>query len=78
MTPHHQYPTTAVLGAPRRLALLELARRRRIAILEDDYDHELHYEGRPILPLASRAPRSVVYVGTLSKVLAPGLRLAAR
>lgn len=75
VTPHHQYPTTAVLGAPRRLALLELARRRRIAILEDDYDHELHYEGRPILPLASRAPRSVIYVGTLSKVLAPGLRL---
>jgi GntR family transcriptional regulator/MocR family aminotransferase len=75
VTPHHQYPTTVVLGAPRRLALLELARRSRFAILEDDYDHELHYEGRPILPLASRAPRSVIYVGTLSKVLAPGLRL---
>lgn len=75
VTPHHQYPTTAVLGAPRRLALLELARRHRFAVIEDDYDHEIHYEGRPILPLASRAPQSVIYVGTLSKVLAPGLRL---
>lgn len=76
VTPHHQYPTTAALSAPRRLALLELARRRRFAIVEDDYDHELHYDGRPILPLASRdAAGSVVYVGTLSKVLAPGLRI---
>jgi GntR family transcriptional regulator/MocR family aminotransferase len=75
VTPHHQYPTTAVLGPSRRLALVALARRHRFAILEDDYDHELHYEGRPVLPMASRAPESVVYIGTLSKVLAPGLRL---
>lgn len=76
VTPHHQYPTTVTLSAPRRAALLELARRHRFAILEDDYDHELHYEGRPILPMASRdTSGSVVYVGTLSKVLAPGLRI---
>ena len=55
--------------------MLALAQERRIAILEDDYDHEFHYEGRPIRPLAARGPTSVVYVGTLSKVLAPGLRL---
>jgi GntR family transcriptional regulator/MocR family aminotransferase len=76
VTPHHQYPTTAVLAPGRRLALLELARRARIAVIEDDYDHEFHYDGRPVLPLAS-ADRAgvVVYVGTLSKVLAPGLRI---
>ncbi len=75
VTPHHQYPTTAVLGAARRLQLLALAKRHPFAILEDDYDHEFHYEGRPIRPLAARAPESVVYFGTLSKVMAPGLRL---
>jgi GntR family transcriptional regulator/MocR family aminotransferase len=76
VTPHHQYPTTVTLAAGRRLELLELARRARFAILEDDYDHEFHYDGRPVLPLAS-ADRAgvVVYLGTLSKVLAPGLRI---
>ncbi|HYN09828.1 MAG TPA: PLP-dependent aminotransferase family protein [Vicinamibacterales bacterium] len=76
LTPHHQYPTTVTLTASRRLEILALARRERLAIVEDDYDHEFHYEGRPVLPLASADPaRVVIYVGTLSKVLAPGLRL---
>src|SRR5262245_2351965 len=76
VTPHHQYPTTVTLTAARRMQLLALAERERFAIVEDDYDHEFHYEGRPVLPLASADPaRVVVYVGTLSKVLAPGLRL---
>lgn len=75
LTPHHQYPTTVPLSPRRRLALLELARRRRLALLEDDYDNEFHYEGRPLMPLASAAPEAVIYVGTLSKVLAPGLRI---
>jgi GntR family transcriptional regulator/MocR family aminotransferase len=76
VTPHHQYPTTVVLTAGRRVQLLALARKHRIAVLEDDYDHEFHYEGRPVLPLASMDPDGVViYLGTLSKVLAPGLRL---
>ena len=76
VTPHHQYPTLATLSASRRLALLEFARRHRIVVIEDDYDHEFHYEGRPVLPLASADEHGVVvYVGTLSKVLAPGLRL---
>ncbi len=76
VTPHHQYPTTVTLKAARRLALLALARRERMAIIEDDYDHEFHYDGRPILPLAS-ADRVglVIYIGTLSKILAPGLRI---
>lgn len=76
LTPHHQYPTTALLSAGRRMALLELARTRRIAVIEDDYDHEFHYDGRPVLPLASVDTAGVVvYVGTLSKILAPSLRL---
>jgi GntR family transcriptional regulator/MocR family aminotransferase len=76
LTPHHQYPTTVVLSAGRRLELLALASQRRFAILEDDYDHEFHYTGRPVLPLASSDRDGVVvYLGTLSKVLAPGLRI---
>jgi GntR family transcriptional regulator/MocR family aminotransferase len=64
------------MSAPRRLRLLELARQNRIAILEDDYDNEFHFEGRPVLPLAGDDPGGVVlYLGTLSKILAPGLRL---
>ncbi len=76
VTPHHQFPTTVTLAPARRLRLLELARERRMILLEDDYDHEFHYEGRPVLPLASADIHGVVvYVGTLSKVLAPGLRI---
>jgi GntR family transcriptional regulator / MocR family aminotransferase len=76
VTPHHQFPTTVTMSAGRRLKLLDLARAHRVAIIEDDYDHEFHYDGRPVLPLAS-ADRfgAVVYVGTFSKVLAPALRI---
>ena len=76
VTPHHQFPTTVTLSTARRVRLLELARQHRFAIIEDDYDHEFHYDGRPILPLASAdSSGNVVYVGSLSKTLAPGLRL---
>ena len=76
LTPHHHYPTTVGLAAPRRLQLLQLARAHRFAVFEDDYDNEFHYEGRPTLPLASADDAGVVvYLGTLSKILAPGLRL---
>jgi GntR family transcriptional regulator / MocR family aminotransferase len=76
VTPHHQFPTTVTLAAARRLQLLDLARTQRFAVLEEDYDHEFHYEGRPVLPLASVDRAGVVaYVGTFSKILAPGLRI---
>lgn len=60
----------------RRLALLELSKTYKFAVLEDDYDHEFHYETNPIPPLAS-LPNSenVVHIGSMSKVFAPGLRL---
>lgn len=76
LTPHHQYPTTVTLKAARRIEILTLAQERKMAIVEDDYDHEFHYDGRPVLPLAS-ADRAgvVVYIGTLSKILAPGIRV---
>lgn len=76
VTPHHQFPTLATLSAARRLELLALARRHGFAIVEDDYDHEVHYQGSPVLPLAHMDEHgSVLYIGTLSKVLAPGLRM---
>ena len=76
LTPHHQYPTGVALAAGRRLALLAWAQRCRAAIIEDDYDHEYHYEGTPITPLfAADRAGVVVSLGTLSKAFAPGLRL---
>jgi GntR family transcriptional regulator/MocR family aminotransferase len=75
VTPHHQFPTTVTLSAGRRMRLLDLARTHRFAILEDDYDHEFHYDGRPVLPLASVDPGVVVYLGSMSKVFAPALRI---
>jgi GntR family transcriptional regulator/MocR family aminotransferase len=76
LTPNHQYPTTAALSPARRQALLAFAEKERVAIIEDDYDHEFHYDARPLQPLASLDRSGVViYIGTLSKLLAPGLRL---
>lgn len=76
VTPHHQHPTTVTMTAARRVALLALARKHRLVVIEDDYDHELRYEGPPVLPLAAADREGLVcYVGTLSKIIAPGLRL---
>ncbi|MBV1858866.1 MAG: PLP-dependent aminotransferase family protein [Nannocystaceae bacterium] len=76
LTPHHQYPTTVTLDASRRLHLLTWAAKERVAVIEDDYDSEYHYDAQPVHPLAAHDPRGVVvYIGTLSKVLAPGIRI---
>jgi GntR family transcriptional regulator / MocR family aminotransferase len=76
VTPHHQFPTTVMLPADRRLRLLALAEQYGFAIIEDDYDHEFHYLHSPVPPLASLDNKGrVLHIGSLSKVLAPGLRL---
>lgn len=75
LTPHHQFPTTVALRPERRLRLLELARQFGFAIIEDDYDHEFHFHSQPLLPLAAYALRHVIYVGSLSKLLLPALRI---
>jgi GntR family transcriptional regulator/MocR family aminotransferase len=76
VTPHHQFPTTVTMTAERRLKLLILAEQYDFVIIEDDYDHEFHFEHHPALPLASTDDSGrVVYVGSMSKVLAPGLRI---
>ncbi|MBB6369947.1 PLP-dependent aminotransferase family protein [Chryseobacterium shigense] len=76
ITPHRQYPTTVTLSLARRLELIELSNKHGITIIEDDYDNEFHFGYRPILPLSSFAElTNYVYVGTLSKVVAPALRI---
>ena len=76
VTPHHQFPTTVLLPPDRRLRLFALAAQFGFAIVEDDYDHEFHFSHQPMLPLASADPDGrVVYIGSMSKLLSPSLRL---
>ncbi len=76
VTPHHQHPTTVIMPAERRLRLLQLAKTYGFCILEDDYDYDFHYNSNPILPLAAAdTNQNVVYVGSLSKVFSPALRV---
>ena len=76
VTPAHQFPVGVSMSLPRRLALLEWARTTGALILEDDYDSEYRYSGRP-LPALQGLDRhgSVLFVGTFSKVMFPSLRL---
>jgi GntR family transcriptional regulator/MocR family aminotransferase len=76
VTPSHQFPTGAVMSASRRLELLAKANRTGAVIVEDDYDSEFRYEGRPLAALQGLDEGGrVIYTGTLSKVLLPALRL---
>jgi GntR family transcriptional regulator / MocR family aminotransferase len=75
LTPAHQFPTGAVLSAARRTAIAAWARDVDGYIVEDDYDAEYRYDRHPVGALQGVAPDRVIYSGTLSKSLAPGLRL---
>jgi GntR family transcriptional regulator/MocR family aminotransferase len=75
VTAIHQYPTGATLSAGRRSALVAWAERHGAVIVEDDYDAEFRYDRQPIGALQGLRPDRVVYAGSASKVLAPGLRL---
>jgi GntR family transcriptional regulator / MocR family aminotransferase len=76
VTPSHQFPLGVALSPQRRAALLEFARARRAVVIEDDYDGEFRYSGRPLDALQTLdRSGSVCYVGTFSKCLFPALRL---
>ncbi|MEV8423640.1 PLP-dependent aminotransferase family protein [Streptomyces niveus] len=75
-TPAHQFPTGAALHPDRRAAMVDWARGAGGLILEDDYDGEFRYDRQPVGALQGLDPERVVYLGTASKSLAPGLRLA--
>ena len=76
LTPSHQYPTGAALPMVRRLALVDWAAATGTWIIEDDYDSEFRYDSRPIAALQGIDKHErVIYIGTFSKALLPGLRL---
>ena len=76
LTPSHQFPTGATLTLDRRLALIEWAARHQAWIIEDDYDSEFHYAGKPTACVQGLDPHDrTVYIGTFTKSLFPGLRI---
>jgi GntR family transcriptional regulator/MocR family aminotransferase len=75
VTPAHQFPTGVALSAARRAALLQWAHRHDGHVVEDDYDAEFRYDRRPLGAVAGLDSDRVSYLGSVSKTLAPGLRL---
>ncbi len=76
LTPSHHYPTGVTLSLERRLALIEWAQRQQAWIIEDDYDSEFHYAGRPTACVQGLdAHERTLYIGTFTKSLFPGLRI---
>ncbi|QUL37634.1 PLP-dependent aminotransferase family protein [Erythrobacter sp. JK5] len=75
VTPSHQFPVGGRLSLSRRMDLIEWARRNDVLIVEDDYDGEFRYDVPPLSPLAALGGSQVLYVGTFSKTMFPGLRI---
>lgn len=76
VTPAHQFPTGAILSAERRAALIDWAENADRLIVEDDYDAEYRYDRGAVGALQGLAPERVLHIGSASKRLAPGMRLA--
>jgi GntR family transcriptional regulator/MocR family aminotransferase len=76
LTPSHQFPTGATLALDRRLSLIEWAAKHQAWIIEDDYDSEFHYAGKPTACVQGLDPHDrTIYIGTFTKSLFPGLRI---
>jgi GntR family transcriptional regulator/MocR family aminotransferase len=75
LTPAHQFPLGVPLAPERRMQVIEWAREAGGVVIEDDYDGEFRYDRRAVGALQALAPEHVIYAGTASKTLAPGLRL---
>ncbi|MGX6444302.1 MocR-like pyridoxine biosynthesis transcription factor PdxR [Neobacillus sp. K501] len=73
--PSHQFPLGVTLTIQRRIQLIQYARQHNCYIVEDDYDSEFTYEGTPVHSVQGLEPEKVIYVGTFSKILSPGLRI---
>ncbi|QWK81372.1 PLP-dependent aminotransferase family protein [Ochrobactrum sp. BTU1] len=76
LTPSHQFPTGATLSLERRLSIIEWARKNQTWVIEDDYDSEFHYAGKPTACVQGLdAGEQTIYIGTFTKSLFPGLRI---
>lgn len=76
VTPSHQFPLGVAMSLPRRRALLSWAERHNAAIVEDDYDSEFRFGGRPLEPLQTLDTAGrVIYIGSFSKTILPALRM---
>jgi GntR family transcriptional regulator/MocR family aminotransferase len=75
VTPSHQFPLGVTLSPERRNVLVAWARQTGTLLIEDDYDSDFRHNSSPLVALQALAPESVVYLGTFSKSISPGLRL---
>ena len=76
LSPSHHFPTGCVMPIGRRRALLDWARAQGAYLLEDDYDSEFRFDGKPVPTLASLDDETVIYLNTFTKTLAPSIRIA--
>lgn len=76
ISPSHHFPTGCVMPIARRRALLDWARNQGAYLVEDDYDSEFRFDGRPVPTLASLDDETVIYMNTFTKTLAPSIRIA--